>query len=71
MVTEAKKIRSLSEILIEGDKTNDILKLKELSEELYDNKQHYKMYEVTFGLEHLIEKGKELQREIKLKQLFQ
>ena len=59
-------MRTLSEILIEADATNDILKLKNLADELHKHKTHYKLMEVTFGLEHILHKGNAIKARLEL-----
>jgi hypothetical protein len=66
-----KPVRTLSEILIEADNNqNDLTRLKELAAELVDHKKFYPLVEITFGLEHILNYGRELQARIELQQLL-
>lgn len=62
-------MRTLSEILKEADKADTVTQLNLLSLELYDNRQYYPEIEVTYGLEHMIEKAELLIAELRFKRL--
>ena len=66
-----KRIRTLSEILIDADNTTDLDKLKKLSTELVDNKDKYPHHQVVFGLEHILNIGLNIQAKIQLKAMFE
>lgn len=67
---DIKKMRTLSEILIEADATRDILTLKRLAEEIIAQKYSMPLCEVLFGLEHIKDIGLSIKKLDEIKQLM-
>lgn len=58
----SKRIRSISEILIEADKTNELSILTDCLNEVVRNKYNYTLAEIRFVKEHLTELAREMAR---------
>lgn len=57
-------MRTLTQILIEADRSTTLKRLSELSDEIYDTRKIRPKHEVIFGLEHIRDLGSVINNEL-------